>query len=398
MSSPEAVRTNAGSVLFSHGFRPFFFMSAVSAVVMIAVWIPAFLGMIRVPGALPPLAWHTHELLFGYLSAAIAGFLLTSIPSWTKSQRVMGWRLAGLVGLWLAARVAVAASAFIGIIPALLIGLLFPMALTAYAARAIFAAGNSRNFVVVLVLLVYLSGQSLFFVEVAETGFVLYGPRVGIAAALMLIMVIGGRITPNFTANWLRQRQETRLPAPHDRFDTLCLIAGGLGLAVWVASADLLAGNALVGTSCVLIGSLHLWRQSRWRPLRVLKEPLLSVLHLGYVFVGLGFLLVGARHWTDAPALDVAAIHTWTIGAIGLTTLGVMTRATRGHTGRPLSASLATTMIYVAIIAAVIARVIAAMMPELTLAMLWVSAAFWVAAFLGFCLEYGRALLLPAKA
>lgn len=391
MATMAASRAWRGPALFSYGFRPFFLGGAVWGALVVALWVVWVRGAVLLPSALPPVAWHVHELMFGMIAAVIAGFLLTAIPNWTGRLPVSGWPLVGLVALWGAGRLAVALSALIGLAPALGVAFLFPLATIGVAAREIVAAGNTRNLAVVGVVAVFAAGQAVFAAELLTAGYVVTGPRIAIGAALMLVMLIGGRIIPGFTTNWLKARGATRLPRPFGRFDKLALVLGAIAVAVWVAQPAL--GVRWTGMILLVAAAAHGLRLARWRPLATWRAPLLAVLHVAYVFVPAGFALAGYGIATDAPLVAHAAVHVWTVGALGLMILAVMTRASRGHTGRPLTAPPTTVALYCALAAAAIARAAASLQPAAMAPLLWLSAGLFVAAFAGFALLYGPMLL-----
>ncbi|GAB5373597.1 MAG: NnrS family protein [Acuticoccus sp.] len=392
MATLAASRAWRGPALFSCGFRPFFLGGAVWGALVIGLWAFWVSGAIVLPSAMPPVAWHVHELMFGMIAAVIAGFLLTAIPNWTGRPPIAGWSLVGLVALWGAGRLAVALSALAGLAPALGVALLFPLATVIVAAREIVAAGNARNLTVVGVVAVFAAGQAVFAAELLTAGYAVLGPRIAIGAALMLVMLIGGRIIASFTANWLKAQGQTRLPRPFGRFDKLALVLGAFAVAVWVAQPAL--GVRWTGMVLLVAAGAHGLRLARWRPLATWRAPLLAVLHLAYVFVPAGFALAGYGIATDTPLVAHAAVHAWTIGALGLMILAVMTRASRGHTGRPLTAPPATVALYGVLAAAAIARAAASLHPAAMAPLLWLSAGLWVAAFAGFALLYGPMLVL----
>jgi uncharacterized protein involved in response to NO len=213
-----------------------------------------------------------------------------------------------------------------------------------------------------------------------------YGPRIGIAAVVALITLIGGRIVPSFTRNWLARRQPGRLPTPFARFDALTLAAGGVALPAWVVAP------AAVGTGALLLlaGMLHLARLGRWAGERTFAERLVLILHLGYAFVPVGFFLVaGAALWPQSIPAS-AGIHAWTAGAMGAMTLAVMTRASLGHAGRPLTATAATQAIYGCVLVAALARIAASFVPSMTI--LSFAALAWILAFATFVAAYGALL------
>lgn len=388
-SMPAALRRRrdySGPALFSYGFRPFFLGAAVWAALALVLWLCQYAGAVTLPIAISPLDWHIHEMLYGYVAAAVAGFLLTAIPNWTGRLPVLGPPLVGLAALWLAGRLAMAMSATIGLTAAALVDVLFLMALAFVAMREIIAGKNWRNLRVLAMLGLLIAGNVTFHLEWAWSGTADYGIRVGIAAAIALITLVAGRIVPSFTRNWLVKQGPGRLPTPFTWFDGLCLAAGLLGLGAWVAAP----ASPVTGALLVAGGVLHAVRLARWAGDRTFADRLVLVLHAGYLFVPAGFLLTGAAAmWPGVPA--GAGIHAWTAGAIALMTLAVMTRASLGHTGQALAASPATQAIYLCAALAAVLRIVAAFLPSMLL--LDLSALAWLGAFGGFAVVYGPLLI-----
>jgi uncharacterized protein involved in response to NO len=391
-----AMRAWRGPALFTYGFRPFFLFGALHAGLMVALWVPWHVGVITVPSAFEPVVWHAHELLFGYVPAIIAGFLLTAVPNWTGRLPVVGWPLAALFALWLAGRMVVALSAGLPPLAVALSALAFPVMLLAVMAREIVLAGNKRNFVVLAGVALLTVAQALFHAEVAATGDALYADHLALAATLMLIMLVGGRIVPSFTTNWLRPRGPGRLPVPFNGFDKVAMATGIVALAGWVLAPLVPAGGSvltgLIAALLFVAGGLQMARLARWVPWRTFGEPLVTVLHAAYLFVPLGFFLAALGLWQGDHGAATGATHAWTVGAVGLMTLAVMTRATRGHTGRALTAPPSTVAIYGLTILAASARMLAALHPEVAVTALTVAGAAWVAAFGLFTLLYGPML------
>jgi uncharacterized protein involved in response to NO len=380
-------RNYTGPAFFSYGFRPFFFAAAAWAALGVLLWVPQYLGMFTLPTHLGALDWHIHEMLFGYVAAAIAGFLLTAVPNWTGRLPINGAPLFALFALWLAGRIAIAFSQEIGGVTAAVIDVLFLVVVAAAAAREILAGKNWRNLRVLLVLTVLVAANITFHAEVLLNGAADYGVRLSIAAVVLLVSLVGGRIVPSFTNNWLARNNPGRLPVPFSRFDVICMAAGALALAAWTVSAASLVTGALL----LAAGGLHSVRLGRWAGDRTVADRLVLVLHVGYAFVPLGFILNGLSvFWPDAVPPS-AGIHAWAAGAVGMMTLAVMTRATRGHTGRGLVAPPSTQLIYALAFVAALLRVAGAMAGSLVL--IEVAAVAWVAAFGGFLVFYGPALL-----
>jgi uncharacterized protein involved in response to NO len=390
MSIPAALsrrRDYSGPALFCYGFRPFFLGATVWAVVAMLLWLPQFLGGLTLPTAMGPLDWHIHELLYGYVAAVVAGFLLTAIPNWTGRLPVTGAPLAALALLWLGGRVAILTSAEIGPIVAAVIDIAFLVVLAAVALREIVTGSNWRNLRVLVVLGVFIAGNVVFHVEVIHSGVSNYGARIGLAAVIVLITLVGGRIIPSFTRNWLARHRPQRLPAPFSRYDAICLATGAMALTAWIAVPDHPTSGALL----MLAGVLNLVRLARWAGDRTVADRLVLVLHAGFAFIPVGFLLVGAAVLWPAAMPASAGIHAWTAGAIGLMTLAVMTRATLGHTGQPLAASPATQAIYALALIAALLRIYAAF--DGSMLAMHLAAAAWEGAFAGFVIVYGPLLI-----
>lgn len=395
-TTTEQMRAWTGPAILTFGFRPFFFGAAAWAVLAMALWVPMLSGHLMLPTAFDPVSWHAHEFLFGYLGAVVAGFLLTAVPNWTGRLPIVGWRLGMLAGLWLVGRVAVAASGGLPAPPVAVADLAFPVVFAALIAREIVAGKTWRNLIVLAMLGVFILGNALFHWEAAQGGYAAqgYGLRLGLGAGIMMIAVIGGRVVPSFTRNWLAKRRSAVLPvAPMQTFDTAALVVLALAIALWVV----LPLAPLTGVALALAGGLHTLRLARWAGHRTCAEPLVTVLHAGYAFVPLGALALTAEILLPGTFGMAGAQHFWMAGAIGLMTLAVMTRATLGHTGQALTAGAGTVAIYLALILSVLARVAGGVWPEFYSPLNSLAGLFWTVAFGGFAVVYGALLLrLPA--
>ncbi|QEW27152.1 NnrS protein [Roseovarius indicus] len=388
-TSAEQMRDWQGPALFSFGFRPFFLFAALWVALAMLLWLPALSGAITLPTRFSAVSWHAHEFLFGYLGAVVAGFLLTAVPNWTGRLPMVGWRLAALFALWVAGRVAVLVSDHLPAAVAPVIDLAFPLVLGGLILREIVAGRNWRNLIVLALLAVFTLANGIFHLEALTGSYAAqgFGLRLGLATGIMMIAVIGGRIIPSFTRNWLAKENDPARPAPPmQRLDKLVLLASILILVLWV----LRPFEPLTGALLLAFGGLHFVRQVRWQPFHTLREPLLWVLHAAYLFVPLGAFALGLDQIMGHPG-TAGAQHLWMAGAIGLMTLAVMTRASLGHTGQALTANRATVAIYLCLFGAVLARFWA----SLHLGLTHLSGALWLAAFLGFVLAYGPSLLRP---
>lgn len=386
-TSSAQLRAYTGPALFSYGFRPFFLFGAAWAAIAMALWLPMLTGHVSLPTAFAPVQWHVHEMVFGYVPAIVAGFLLTAVPNWTGRLPVVGWPLAGLFGIWVLGRVAVATSALIGARLAALVDVSFLLALGVVIAREIVASSNTRNLKVLVGVALLAIGNLAFHLEVLLGNIDGRAQHLGIAATILLISIIGGRIIPSFTHNWLMRQPPGRVPAKLDRYDIAVMVVTGVALAVWVFAP----ASKVTAIVALAASAANAARLARWAGERTFAEPLVAILHVGYAFVPVGFLLLALGILVPSVVLPSGALHGWTAGAIGLMTLAVMTRASLGHTGQPLVATTGISLIYVAGIIAALTRVVAAtgMMRD---AMLVVSAIAWVLAFGGFVVVYAPLL------
>lgn len=363
----------ARAPVFSVGFRPFFLLAAAWAALAVPVWLTAYVHGYAPRADLPAMFWHAHEMVYGFGLAAVAGFMLTAIPNWTGRLPVRGGGLAALALLWVAGRVAfLLPPAFA------LLDLAFGIALIAVVARELIAGRNWRNLPMLVALTFLVAGNALFHLGLDPAC------RVGIATLLMLIALVGGRIVPSFTRNWLAKRGPgTKLPAPESALDRIALLVTLGALAAWLFG--IVWPAALAGAALAL-------RLARWRGLATLREPLLFVLHAGYAWLALGLVLLGLE------VQPQAALHALTVGAIGTMTLAVMTRASLGHTGRALTADAPTVSIYVLVTLAALLRVVSPFAGAQAVLLASFAGVAWSAAFATFAVHYGRMLVGASSA
>ena len=391
-ATPESGAGGGSPIWLQGAFRLLFAGGALWAVVVVALWVGALDGRWALPTAMDPLAWHQHEMLFGYLGAVIAGFLSAAIPNWTGRPVVTGWPVAAAVGLWLAARLAVLFSEIVPEPIGAVLDVGFLLVLLSYAAREIFASGN-RNKPILIVLLLFAAACGLdhaaMMGAVSDPGL---GMRMGFALILLLIAIIGGRIIPAFTRNWMmRHGRSDRLPAMPGRFDRAAIALTALALATWVAVPD----STVAAGSLVLAGVLQALRLARWAGLKAVRDPLVFVLHIAFAWLPLGLLMLGCA--IVYPFIPMSsAIHALAAGAMAAMTLAVMTRATRGHTGRPLEADRVTVAIYLLVHLGALLRVAAPLLPLEYMLAVRLAGGLWAAAFAVFLLVYGPMALRPA--
>lgn len=374
--------------LLSHGFRLFFLLAIGFGVIVIPYWLAVFFGLVEFTGPFNPVDWHIHEMIFGYAAAVITGFLFTAIPNWTGRLPINGLRLGGLACLWLVGRCAVLGIGGFGPIWVLLLDCSFITAVLCTAVIEIVAGKNWRNLIVVLPMGLLLSANIWFHLEIMSTGGADFGRRLGLGVVVFLITLIGGRVIPSFTRNWLVKQDAEKLPTPMNRFDGICLVSGAVSLLVWVC----LPNSSVTAGLLVVAGVLHTLRLFRWQGHQTLPSPLLFILHLSYAFVPLGFVLTGFGFATQG-------VHIFGIGAIGGMTVAVMIRASAGHTGRELDISRGVLVGFLLLPLSALMRVFATVMETYSHHVLICSAVLWTVGFTIILVQIGPWLLSasPAK-
>ncbi|MBA5775702.1 NnrS family protein [Stappia sp. F7233] len=382
-----------GPYWLSGGFRPFFLLGALAMAVSVLVWIPVYFWGLELPTTLSPRDWHVHALIFGGVMAIIAGFALTAVSNWTGRPPVAGMELFALVMFWAFGRAAVSSSAIIGPNVAMVADLLFPAALVAVFAREVIAAGNYRNLRIVAVVAALGLANLAFHLEAGVTGAADNSLRASVGLVVLLVMLIGGRIVPAFTRNWLAARKEARLPVPFSRFDAVSVLVGGLALATWAAFPEAPATAAALA----LAGLLSAVRLARWRGLGTRADPLLLILHIAFATIPAGFLAIAASILLPGAVDPVAAVHVWTVGTFGTMTLAVMTRASRGHSGQALAAGALEIAIFALVLLGAAARVAAPYAGGWMVHAIECAGLTWAGAYLLFTLGYGRMLLARPK-
>ena len=374
------------------GFRPFFFGAASWAVIAIALWLFELAGLFALPSAFEGVAWHRHEMLFGFVGAAVSGFLLTAIPNWTGRLPIAGKPLLTLFGLWAAARVAVLVSGIAGLWVAAFFDVGLFVSLALLAAREVIAS-NNRNVPIVGLVLLFGLADAVDYLQAAGVIGGDAGWRGAIALVTIMISVIGGRIIPSFTRNWMAKRAlPGALPTQPQALDLLIIASTALSLLFWL----LFPSERLTGAMLILAALAQALRLSRWGGHRTFSDLFVLVLHAGYAWVPIGLFLLGlGLVGGDIP--QSAGVHALTAGAMTTMILAVMSRASLGHTGRELKASPVTIAAYLCVTVGALLRVAASLGVARDYAlMLDIAGTFWGAALLLFLLVYGPILWRPA--
>ncbi len=382
--SAQKRRAFTGPALYSHGFKSFFLFAGLWALLSISLWI-SFLALgLEIPSRMAGVDWHMHEMVFGYTSAVIAGFLLTAVPNWTGRLPIIGWPAALLSGLWVLGRGAVFFSEFLPQFAVPVVDGSFLLVLALVIGREVIAGKNWRNLKVLVIIAALAGANILFHIEsLYGAAYQGYGVRLGVGLVILLITIIGGRVVPSFTRNWLAKHNKNTLPLPRNMLDNAVETLTAIALLVWTFVPD----AAGLWGGYLLIGALHLFRLWRWVGWHALAEPMVSVLHAGYLFVGVGFFMLAYANLSAGAFQSNQIPHAWMAGAIGIMTMAMMTRASLGHSGRPIKASAAITLVYIFIISTTLFRMVAEFYPS-DILWLHLSATTWIAGFALYLVVY----------
>lgn len=381
--SMKAAVSTKRFALFALGFRPFYLLAAAFAAVAIPVWVLVLAGRLGTP--MPGLWWHAHEMLFGFASAVIVGFLFTAGRNWTGLDTPTGIRLAILALLWLAGRIAMALSA--GALAATIDLLFLPVAAIALA-RVLWRARSRRNYFTVVMLSV-LSLANLGF-HLGRLGVLAMDPLTALHFALGVIVlletVIAGRVVPSFTASAIPKVPQWQ----HAWLNGSAIGLTGTALLSWVSCG----GAAWSGVLCLVAGLLQVARSIGWNPWAARRIGLLWILHVSHLWIPVGLALLGAAQLGWLP--QSAGVHALTIGATGGLIIGMITRTALGHTGRMLVAGRIEIAAYSLVQAAALARVATiAIGPPLVTVGIHFAATAWSLAFLLYLARYLPFLLRP---
>jgi len=386
---PETDNTSA---LLSAGFRPFFLLAGISGVVPIVAWLLAFLGDGNTPGDFAPAQWHGHEMIFGFVTAAAAGFLLTAVPNWTRSGPFSGWPLAVLVSIWLGGRLAMWLGAPVGPLPIAIVDLAMIPVLAFYIGKRIIAHKMRRNYIVLVVLFVLFVANLLMHLEALQVfdDSAWLGLNLGIYVVILLVALISGRVIPGFTANALR-RQGIEVDTQTPNYMTVIVIASLIAAALF----DLFAieGGEFLAAFAAAALLLRMWR---WKTFMILNDPLVWVLHAGHLWLVIGFALLALAGFSDALERD-AALHALTAGAMGTMVLGMMTRVALGHSGRDMQVRAPIVVAYLMVIVGAGLRVIAVIAPMGSSFAYLIGAAgvLWAGGYVIFTIVYWPILTRP---
>ncbi len=375
----------AGFALWALGFRPLYLLAGLFATFSVPVWTAQYAGWLGSHSIVAGPAWHAHEMIFGYAFAVIVGFLFTAARNWTNQATPAGATLAIIAALWVAARVLVLTKYTLA---AAVFDTLFALFAALGVAVPLVRGGNRRNYFFIFLLLGLGVANLIFYLGMAQ---VLDIPmqflvQTGLDVVLLIMVVMAGRVIPMFTMNGVPGATCTRV---------VWIERLAVGSVIALLVADLLGAQDLI-IACVAAAAaaIHALRLGLWRPWQTFKTPIVWILHCAYAWIVLALVLRALALWEFAPAS--LATHALTVGGIGGLTLGMMTRTSRGHTARPLTAGKAELFCYVAIQLAAVARVLLPLVvPALYLQALAISGVLWFVAFGVFTISYWPVLSRP---
>lgn len=374
----------AAFALWRLGFRPFYLVASIFAALAIPLWVAEYAGWLAGAYIAGPLG-HAHEMLFGFALAVISGFLLTAVRNWTGRATATGGPLALLVAIWIAARVLALTPLRVA---AAIVDVAFPLAVAIAIAIPLVQSRNRRNYFFPL-LLVGIAALDLVF-QLAHLGVAGADERYAIQGALDVVLIVmtvmGGRVIPMFTTNGVRGSTPQRHPAI-ERLAPACAVA--------LLIVDLVPSPAVLHIAVLAAGAVVLGlRVLLWRPWQTLRAPLVWVLHAGYLWIPVYMAMraVAEAGWIPLPI----ATHALTAGAIGMLTIGMMTRTARGHSGRPLVADRFEATAYLLVGAAALTRVfVPLLVPAIYVEAIVVSGCLWSAAYAVYAVRYWPVLTRP---
>lgn len=379
--------------LLSSAFRPFYFLGTLYAPVLVAAWLGAWLGAWEVPSVGTPLRlWHGHEMLFGFAAAIIAGIVLTALPSWAGTEEIQGGRLGVLVFLWLAGRIAFWSAPWLPpLAPALVDLLLFPAIFLMVAPQL--ARASNRLYLLLLPILLALAASNAVYhygILAAHTHLAGLGLRGALYAIIVLYVLKGGVLAPVFTGNALREKGRGD-QAPFN----LELEMLAVGVVLLLAALDLAgAPSPWTGLAALACAGVHAARTARWKGWRLPDVPLVFVMHLGFAWLIFAFVLKAVAELTGLVP-EATWVHAFTVGSLGMMMLGLMTRVSLRHTGRPLVVPGAMKLAYAMMFAAALIR-LAATVHGLGDRAVALAAVLWGLTFLVYFAAFAAMLIRPS--
>ena len=376
-------------VILNNSFRPFFILCGLLAFFSIPIWLLNYFSIFNNLENISALLWHQHEMFFGVISAAMTGFILTALPNWTGKLPKNGWRLLLLIFLWIIGRIAFLSSNIINNIVIAILDLPFLTILLFFISREVIIGKNWKNFPIIILFFLFTIANWIFHIElILHNLYPTISIKLAICTLILLVTILGGKIIPSFTINWLKAHNNHALPIVKKKFDNFAILI----LIIFLFYYMFYPNYKFTPYFSIVVGFVHFFRLLNWKSWTIISEPLLWILHLGYAWLVISLILFGlSMLWNAIPS--TVSIHAFTTGAFTTMIIAVMTRASLGHTGNKLKASSGTTVIYVAISIAAILRTIEPLLYNNNIILINLAGIFWSIAFGLFLFFYSPILL-----
>ena len=392
ISEPEPIESGFfAKPIFNLAFRSFFLLASLFSIFSLLAWASTLNGLMQLPSTgLSGLIWHTHEMLFAFAATVAVGFILTAVQTWTGVSSVKGKPLAILIFVWLLTRALIWTNTELAIYLAITTSFIWWVLVIRHFSRIVFSANNQRNYLFIQVLTAIaclnltilvadINGYSALALHLARTAVLLF---------CLLMTLVGGRVIPFFTVRGAGTPPAGSITLLEKILLPLMTLSAALYAISYLAELSFIIGILLI-----MVAVIQFIRVSKWHSLKTVSVPLLWSLHVSYLAMPIGLILMGASYFTQAVSFS-SGLHTVTVGAIGLMILAMMSRVSLGHTGRKLEIKPIVTLSFIAMVLATVVRVV---MPELGLHMMgWtISALLWCFAFVCFLLVYMPILFAP---
>lgn len=387
IQSPTSGPLNNGMTFFALAFRPFFFMAGISALLLMALWLVIYRGVLPAPAYYGTIAWHGHEMLFGYTAAVVVGFLLTATKNWTGIQTVRYWPLAGLTLAWVLGRLAPFVPGLSPVEIAFWDMLFLPLAAVALT-FPLFKSRQKHNIPLAFLVLILACANALFHLDLLglSEDTLQAGIRLGVGMVVTLLVVMGGRVIPFFIERGLQGVMIRKW----EWIERLALAS----ILAYVLVQTLFPQSTVAMVVALAAAAINGIRVAGWYHRKIWSVSLLWVLYLGYSWVAVGLLMqaLSISGWIS-PMLS---LHALTVGAIGVLTLGMMARVAIGHTGRQMQAHPLMGWAFALVVMAAVVRVVVPLIfPERYALWIDIAGGLWLFAFLPFFLIYFPILTRP---
>lgn len=389
MLQPEILEKEQAIVpALRFAFRPFFILSSLLSIVAVVVWVAVLQGEIQWSASLAANIWHGHEMIFGFATTVAFGFLLTAAQTWTGVRSITSWKLGIAITLWLVARFAFLSNSELLFVIGVISEASWLFIFVSYFTYMVVKSNNRRNFIFVpvLILISILNIATLLSAYTDELSVSSHLSYSAVFLMTTMVTIVGGRVIPFFTTKALNLKPINgsvyleRSIAMMMFFSTLIFI-----------SSYLFSSSILLASCLTITGCLQIFRMKSWQTAKTFSTPLLWSLHLSYLNMGIGFILLGVSYINPSISFSLA-IHTITVGTIGTMIIAMMSRVSLGHTGRPLQINTLVSLSFLLLLSATLFRVLLPLFGWLMQGYMF-SAACWAAGFSIFIYYYAPILM-----